>query len=150
MTHPLLFKPGKLSQRAALSNINKEQLLACSNTAGSATVEIITLKEYYIEKVFEMVIGSAEHAGSEDEEITSEWLQKIDDQIKEVMDNGKVFVREFIEISSDLNVVVCLDVDEITDEVEQQAVTRLLLMGVMPAEAKFGKNKTFKSNELTF
>ena len=101
-------------------------------------VTITTLKSEYAETVYEQAWNQAD---------TSEGLE---DRAKAIMDSGVVRVNEYIQIGENYSIKICIDREEITDEVVEEALDLLIGVGLgIPARLKIGGERTFTSEQVT-
>lgn len=134
------------TQPTLLSNPNWQGLtfLAEADQEGFANANIITLRAYYREKVYEQAFNKAAAEGISVDKI----FQAIEDYAIDIMEAGVIEVRSFVEIHKD-GITICINEKKIDDEVVRQALNLLLEIGELTPGKRYelGEAVSFKPED---
>jgi len=109
-------------------------------------LQITTLKSYYEDTVYERAWA---HIKIIKEESESDLTDKVEDRAKELMDTNAIFVKEFIRVSDEFEVEVCVDKSVISDIIVEEVLEMLTTIGIKPNTViEFGDPQTFSSAEI--
>jgi len=127
----------KRSLKEKISKINWPELVfeAEAEREWFEDVTIVTLKSEYLERVYDKAWDQTDEG--------------LNEKAKRIMNSGEIFVNEFIQIGEDSAVRVCIDKDEITDDVVEEVLNILVDIGIKPdSRHTFGVRKTFMYDEI--
>jgi hypothetical protein len=121
-------------------------------------LRVITLKSHFNDLCQELAMSSVEYWGEEDDSTwlmsmeymaqhDDSWADRVQQQAFNVIDTGKVFVKEFVDVKIDMSTTVALDVDEITDDSITTALA-YLERSAIPGKTLFGESITYTSSEI--
>ena len=148
MGNSFLFEQGKLAHRAGMVQsippINR-LLIQYPTPLQDIVIEVITLREHYIVQAFLSVTQN--QPIWVDDENQDKWHTRVQYDMQTLMDSGTLMVQEFVEVSPQMKVIVCLDVDYLTSDDDNTAVSRLLETGLSPKVTYFNKPRTFTSED---
>lgn len=103
---------------------------------------VTTLKSYYESVCQEQAIEHVKHRGD-----GLEWQENVARYVTQLMNAGTIKVREFVRVDSNLNTLVVVDADTITDN-EIDIALLWLEQAAIPGETFFGEPKTFTSQQI--
>jgi len=127
-----------LKDRVSTLNTNWPELifLAEAEQEWFEEVTIITLKTHYQTLVYDRAWEQTES------------LEGLNSRARDIMNSKSIQVQEYIKTNDDSSVEVCIDHDEITDQVVDEVLNLLAEVGITPnTHLDFGENKTFSTDE---
>jgi hypothetical protein len=127
------------SLKDKISRINWPELVFTAEAGREwfEDVTIVTLKSEYLERAYDKAWEQIDD------------IDSLDNQVKMIMNSGDIIVKEYIKIGEDYSVRVCIDRDEITDNVVDEVLDILADIGIKPKSYhNFGVAKTFTTEEI--
>jgi hypothetical protein len=95
-------------------------------------VTVVTLKSHFVDKVYEAAWNSIHDA------------KQLDETAIQIMESRSIEVQQYVNIDEFSSVEVCLNHDEITDAVVEEALELLIDIGVTPnTHTEFGEKYSF-------
>ncbi len=146
--NPLIRPRGELSKRVNHETINWSDLVfyADANDEPFREIAVITLKSHYVDTVFSSVLSQIP---KQENDSIEKYFTLVEKKAIHVMNSKAIFVREHVSIDEELNVVICLDVDKITEDVVFDSLNILTQVEIAPnAIHFFGKEATFSAKEV--
>lgn len=103
---------------------------------------VVTLKSHYKDVCYEEALGHVAYAGDE-----QQWYDSIQRHAEWLMNQGTVYVREFIRVNEDRNVTVAIHATTITDT-EIDVALSYLADAEIPGIVYIGELHTFTSEQI--
>jgi len=128
-----------LKDKVSKKKVNWPDLVfaAEANKEWFEEVTVVTLKSHYYAKAYEAAWSQINNP------------DKLDETAQDIMASGSIKVQEYIKISNNLDVEICLDREKISDSVVEEALNILMDVEILPnIHIKLGDEKTFQPHDV--
>lgn len=118
---------------------------AIANGEESQEVNIMTLTSYYEMLCYEKAADAIRHKCILNEH---DWYETVQSESATIMNTGNITVREMVLINNNASGLIIIDVDKITDEAVDTALS-LLEQSEIPGTTYFGEPTTFTAEQIS-
>ena len=139
----MIYQRGTIAKKATNSYIDWPNATFYAYAAGESfeNFSVVTLIAHYQMLAHEQAMNEVEYTGND-----QTWAAAIEERANEIMDSGRLLVREMVQVSDDYNVLVVLN-EEIVSDASMDRALGMLQESTLPGTTYFGDLVTYTAAE---